>query len=106
MFLDKTVIPLQFNSRIGIKTNTFCGNLWREEFLDIDAHVKDALDKFYQDAHPKSFGEFLFALWEHTLSSGNRIWIIVDEVVLFETFPIDLPEVQDLGPFNWIVTGH
>jgi hypothetical protein len=36
--------------------------------------------------------------------SGTRVWIIVDEVVLFENFPIDLPEEQDLGSFNWIVT--
>eukprot|EP00475_Leptophrys_vorax_P016991 TRINITY_DN2349_c0_g1_i7.p1 TRINITY_DN2349_c0_g1~~TRINITY_DN2349_c0_g1_i7.p1 ORF type:complete len:644 (+),score=147.85 TRINITY_DN2349_c0_g1_i7:80-2011(+) len=105
MFLDKTIIPLEYNNQVGIKASKFCGHLWRKEFFEIDAHVKDALDKFYQDAHPESFGEFLFALWEHTLSSGNRIWIIVDEVVLFEKFPIRLPEEQDLGPFNWIVTG-
>jgi hypothetical protein len=38
-------------------------------------------------------------------SSTMRIWIIVDEVVLFDNFPIDSHEEQYLGPFNWIITG-
>ncbi len=31
--------------------------------------------------------------------------IVIVEVVLFEGFPIKLPEEQDLGSFRWIVTG-
>jgi hypothetical protein len=42
---------------------------------------------------------------EYAQSSEKRIWIIVDEVVLFKNFPIRLPEEQDLGPFKWIITG-
>jgi hypothetical protein len=105
LFMDRTLIPLEYNNRIGTKSGNFCGNLWREDFAKIDARVKDTLDQFYRDAHPDSFGAFLFALWERTLSSGSRIWIIVDEVAMFEKFPIRLPEEQDLGPFHWIVTG-
>ncbi len=63
------------------------------------------MENFYQDALPKSFGKFLFALRKYTRNSETRIWIIIDEVVLFENFPIQLPEDQNLGPFKWIVTG-
>jgi hypothetical protein len=105
LFMDRTIVPLEYNNRIGIKSGNFCGNLWRQDFVKINSPVKDTLDQFYRDAHPDTFGAFLFALWEYTLSSGSRIWIIVDEVSMFEKFPIRLPEEQDLGPFNWIITG-
>ena len=38
-------------------------------------------------------------------NSEKRVWVIIDEVVLFQRFPIDLPEEQNMGPFNWIITG-
>jgi hypothetical protein len=90
---------------LHIKSVNFCGHQWKDSFSHIKAAFKVALEIFYADANPKSFGEFLFALMEYAQSSENRIWIIVDEVVLFEGFPIRLPEEQDLGPFNWIITG-
>ena len=90
------VMPLEYNNRIG--TGKFCGHRWRnDEINEMDAHVKGTLDKFYQNAHPESFGEFLFALWEHALISRNRIWIIVDEIVLFEKFPIHLQRIKVLA---------
>jgi hypothetical protein len=105
LFLDRTIMSFEENSTVDIRDAKFCGHLWREDFLQIGDEVKDCLGKFFQDALPTSFGQFLFALRHYTRSSGTRIWIIIDEVVLFEKFPIRLPEEQDLGPFNWIVTG-
>ena len=105
LFLDKTILPMRFNNQIGINSSKFCGRFWREDFSNIDASVTESLEQFYQHPHAKSFGDFLFALWNHILLSNARVWIIVDEVVLFETFPIQLPEDQNLGPFKWIVTG-
>jgi len=105
LFLDKTILPLQSDQLVYINKATFCGKLWKDDFLQIEGAVKDSLEKFYEDGLSMSFGKFFKALMEYTVSSGTRIWIIVDEVVLFENFPIDLPEEQDLGPLNWIVTG-
>ena len=53
----------------------------------------------------ESFGKFTGSLRQYVRTKNVRIWVIVDEVVLFETFPIHLPHEQDLGPYNWIVTG-
>ena len=105
LFLDKTIMPAKRSEKIHISKPTFCGRLWRDDFVQLGGSVTETLNLFFQDADPKSFGAFLDALVLSTEDSGPRIWIIVDEVVLFENFPIDLPEEQDLGPFNWIVTG-
>ena len=58
-----------------------------------------------KNSRPESFGELIITLRDFTRSTGTRICIIVDEVVLFEKFPVHLSEEQDLGPLNWIVTG-
>eukprot|EP00475_Leptophrys_vorax_P016989 TRINITY_DN2349_c0_g1_i4.p1 TRINITY_DN2349_c0_g1~~TRINITY_DN2349_c0_g1_i4.p1 ORF type:complete len:645 (+),score=153.34 TRINITY_DN2349_c0_g1_i4:80-2014(+) len=105
LFLDKSIMPSKRSGKIDVTNSKFCGHLWRDDFLRIGVSVKDTLDLLFRDADPKSFGEFLDSLVFSTRQTGTRIWIIVDEVVLFENFPIDLPEEQDLGPFNWIVTG-
>jgi len=105
LFLDRTMLPLEFNNKIAVKSTQFCGNLWQNDFIEMGLDVKETLDIFYQNSTPQSFGEFLFALFEHTQTSKASVWILVDEVVLFEKFPIRLPEEQDLGPFKWIVTG-
>ena len=106
LFLDRTLLPSKNINKVRVSSSEFCGHLWKDDFLQInDTNVKDALRTFYRDALPASFGEFIEAVLEYTLSSGERIWIVVDEVVLLENFPIDLPEEQAMGPFNWIVTG-
>ena len=106
LFLDRTLLPSKNINKVRVSSSEFCGHLWKDDFLQInDTNVKDALQTFYRDALPASFGEFVEAVLEYTLSSGERIWIVVDEVVLLENFPIDLPEEQAMGPFNWIVTG-
>jgi len=104
LFLDKTVFPLKCDGKVDLDGSTFCGNLWKDSF-QIEGTLKTSLDKFYEDALPKSFGKFIRALRQYARKSGTRVWIIVDDVVLFENFPIDLPEEQNRGPFNWIVTG-
>ena len=63
------------------------------------------LNKFYDDAHLGSFGKFYLALFKYAeRHPETRIWIIIDEVVLFEKL-IKLPKEQDFEPFKWIVTG-
>ena len=65
----------------------------------------NALNKFYDDALLKSFGKFILALDKYAEANPQtRIWIIIDDVVLFEKL-MRLPEEQRLGPFKWIVTG-
>jgi hypothetical protein len=105
LFLDSTVLPSAFNSKIDIYNEFFCGNLRKDSFSQIGDGVNDTLEKFHQDPTPQLFGNFLFTLQQHTRNSKSRVWVILDEVVLFEKFPIQLPEEQDLGPFKWIVTG-
>jgi hypothetical protein len=106
IFLDKTALTLKSSKKVDISSSKFCGNLWKDEFLKIsDINVQSSLETFYKDALPESFGEFFFAVLQYIRSSGNVIWIVVDEAVSFENFPIDLPEEQNLGPFNWILTG-
>jgi len=95
---------LKCDGEVEVDSSKFCGNLWKESF-QIEGIVKNTLDKFYEDGLPQSFGKFFKALRQYTRKSGTRVWIIVDDVVLFENFPIDLPEEQNRGPFNWIVTG-
>jgi len=95
---------LKCDGEVEVDSSKFCGNLWKESF-QIEGIVKNTLDKFYEDGLPQSFGKFFKALRQYTRKSGTRVWIIVDDVVLFENFPIDLPEEQGRGPFNWIVTG-
>jgi len=104
MFLDKSVLPSKSDREVELDGSKFCGNLWKVSF-QIEGTVKTSLDKFYEDALPKSFGKFIRALRQYARKSGTRVWIIVDDVVLFENFPIDLPEEHGRGPFNWIVTG-
>jgi hypothetical protein len=99
IFLDKTILPLDFDELVFVKNQKFCGNWWRESFLQIGGIVKNSLEAFYDDALPRSFGKFLKSLMEYTVSSGLRVWIIVDEVVLFDDFPIHFPSDQDLGFF-------
>ena len=106
LFLDRTMLPVQFNNRINIKSVLFCGNLWKDSFIPIedtvnessemflddsspkpvrDTTIRDTLKVFYDDATPKSFGEFLFALFDYYAQSSNeRIWMIVDEVVIVD----------------------
>lgn len=105
LFLDKTIMPSKRSGKIDINNSKFCGLFWKAAISNIEDSVNSALDVLFRDADPRSFGEFLDSLVVFTRKTGKRIWIIVDEVVLFENFPIDLPEEQDLGPFNWIVTG-
>ena len=95
---------MKCDGEVEVDSSKFCGNLWKESF-QIEGIVKTTLDKFYEDGLPQSFGKFFKALRQYTRKSGTRVWIIVDDVVLFENFPIDLPEEQGRGPFNWIVTG-
>jgi hypothetical protein len=104
IFLDKTILPLDYDELVFVKNQKFCGNWWRESFLQIGGIVKNSLEAFYDDALPRSFGKFLKALMEFSISSGLRVWIIVDEVVLFDDFPIQLPSEQDLGSFHWVIT--
>jgi hypothetical protein len=104
VFLDATIMPLEEDNEIDVDSARFCGNLWKESF-QIEGEVKNSLEKFYKDSLPESFGKFMKSLRQYTRSTGISVWIIVDEVVLFEKFPIHLPKEQDLGPFNWIVTG-
>ena len=104
LYLDRTVLPLKTSGRIKVSGTKFCGRLWRDA-LQIEGDVGNALSNFFVDALADSFGKFFDALIEYTENTGTRIWIIVDEVVLFEDFNIALPEEQDLGPFKWIVTG-
>jgi hypothetical protein len=104
LFLDRTILP--FNNEVDIHSRKFCGHLWRAQFQQIDhPTLGETLDKFYKDPQGASVGAFLGALSKYTESTGARVWIIIDEVVLFENFPLRLPEEQDRGPFNWIVTG-
>jgi hypothetical protein len=106
LFLDGTVLPSKCDNQIEVTSSEFCGHLWKNDFLQIDCeNVRASLETFYQDKLSDSFGVFLSAVSKYTRSSGNRVWMIVDEAVLFENFPIDLPKEQRLGPFNWIVTG-
>ena len=111
LFLDNTMIPPEEgDDKIAIGKGTFCGKWWKDSFLQIDDDtVKTCLDQFYQDALPSSFGKFVTAL-RTFIDKGEkktRIWIIIDEVVLFEKvkYLICLPKEQDMGPFNWIITG-
>jgi hypothetical protein len=67
-----------------------------DTFLEIEGDVKNILGHFCKDALSDSFGHFLFSLKVYARTTNTRIWIIVDEVVLFENFPIDLPEEQNL----------
>jgi hypothetical protein len=105
LFLDRTIFPLIQNKKIDMTSSNFCGHLWKDSFLQMEGDVKDTLEQFYNDAMPDSFGDFYYALIKQTRTKNTRIWIIVDEVVLFEDFPIRLPKEQDMGPFNWIITG-
>jgi hypothetical protein len=105
IFLDKTILPLDYDELVFVKNQKFCGNWWSESFLQIGGIVKNSLKAFYDDNLPRSFGKFLKALMEFSISSGLRVWIIVDEVVLFDDFPIQLPSEQDLGSFHWVITG-
>ena len=114
LFLDRTILPAEFN-KIEIDSDTFCGDLWKNSFR-IEGPVKVALNKFLEDALLESFQGFFFELRKYARitqstrnnqspqSSKTRVWVIADEVVLFEIL-IKLPEEQDLGPFKWIVTG-
>ena len=123
MFLDRTMIPEEEgDDTIWIESDTFCGRWWKDSF-QIEGPVKACLDQFYDDALPSSFGKFMKALRKYISVPGNqniqiedgqtipikipRIWIIIDEVVLFEDvkYLISLPKEQALGPFNWIITG-
>lgn len=105
LFLDRTIMPLEEDGSVDISDEKFCGHLWSDDFSPIGGEVKKCLESFFADALPATFGRFLAALRKHTRRPGDRIWIVIDEVVLFEKFLIRLPEEQDLGPFNWIVTG-
>ena len=120
MFLDRTILPAESN-KIEIDSDMFCGNQWKDSF-QIEGPVKTALNKFLEDAHLKSFQDFFFELRKYARStqstgttqstrnsqspqsSKTRVWVIVDEVVLFKNV-IKLPEEQDFGPFKWLVTG-
>jgi hypothetical protein len=110
LFLDSTMIPPEEgDNKIAIGKGTFCGKWWKDSFLQIDDEVKKCLEKFYANKRPKSFGKFIRAL-RTFIDKGEkktRVWIIIDEVVLFENvkYLICLPKEQDLGPFNWIITG-
>jgi hypothetical protein len=105
LFLDRTILPFGPKNQIRIRSDKFCGHLWKDKFLQIDGNVTASLHNFYQDPQAASLEDFFTALCEYTESTSDRVWIIIDEVVLFENFPLRLPEEQDLGPFNWIVTG-
>ena len=108
LYLDRTILPAESN-KIEIDSDMFCGHFWKDS-LQIEGSVKTALSKFYGDARLGSFQDFFFELRKYARgtqspqSSKTRVWIIIDEVVLFEKL-IKLPEEQDLGPFKWIVTG-
>lgn len=106
LFLDHTMLPTKSSNKVKIRSFKFCGHLWRDSILQIDdQNVQDNLKQFLDDGRAESFGEFFAALSDYSESSGDHVWIVVDDVVLFENFPIDLPREQDMGPFNWIVTG-
>ena len=108
LYLDRTILPAESN-KIEIDSDMFCGNFWKDS-LQIEGSAKTALNKFYADARLKSFQDFFFQLRKYARgtqspqSSKTRIWIIIDDVVLFENL-ITLPEEQSHGPFNWVVTG-
>ena len=104
MFLDRTMLPFESAGEINTFSAEFCGRLWRDSF-QIEGEVGNALNKFYDNALLKSFGKFILALYKYAEANPQtRIWITIDDVVLFEKL-IRLPEEQDLGPFKWIVTG-
>ena len=108
LYLDRSILPAESN-KIEIDSDMFCGHFWKDS-LQIGGSVRTALNKFYNDAHLESFQDFFFELRKYARgtqspqSSKTRVWIIIDEVVLFEKL-IKLPEDQALGPFKWIVTG-
>jgi len=104
IYLDKTMLSLKSNNKINASSANFCGHLWKESFQS-DGPVQCSLDNFYADATPEMFGLFFFALREYAETSKIPVWVIVDEVASFESFPIDLPSDQDIGPLKWIVTG-
>jgi hypothetical protein len=92
LFLDRTMLPSHAEKIIRVNKKSFCGNRWKDSFLDIgDALVTDSVNMLFNDGKPESFGKFFSALEAYMESSTMRIWIIIDEVVLLEDFPIDLP---------------
>ena len=104
LYLDRTILPAASNT-IDIDSDMFCGHQWKDSF-QMEGEVGIALNKFYKDALQDSFVKFLEALHEYAeRKSTTRIWIIIDDVVLFENRKIELPEKQEFGPFKWIVTG-
>ena len=105
LFLDRTLLPLKGDGKVDIDSETFCGHFWRDSFTEMEGEITTSLDAFYIDTLPKSFGIFLSTLRRYIRNKKTNIWIIIDEVVLFENFPIDLPREQDIGPFHWIITG-
>jgi hypothetical protein len=90
MFLDRTIMPSEANKKISITSEKFCGKYWRDDFLKMeDNTVKECLTQFFQDGLPTSFGELTAALCQYTDGSEKRerVWIIVDEVLMFDNFP-------------------
>ena len=121
LYLDRTFLPSTATEKIEVNSDRFCGNLWKDSF-QIEGPVKDALNKFLEDGLPRSFQGFFFKLRNYAersqssktpestrmaqspQSSKTRIWVIVDDVDLFEKL-IKLPDEDDIRPFKWIVAG-
>ena len=103
VYLDSSILPDDELCDIGMEVV----DTWKENLLlkFSDSHeVSIALKNLIKQPSKHSFGQFLGNLKKFS-SSGNRVWVIVDEVVQFSNFPITLPEEQKKSPFNWIVTG-
>ncbi len=106
LFLDRTLLPTKERMKTDVRNRKFCGHFWKNDFLSItENEVKDKLDTFLDDRAPKSFGAFVVSLKAFTRSTGTRVWVIIDDVVLFENFNITLPDEQAFGSFHWIMTG-
>ncbi len=46
LFLDRTMLPSDFNNLVNIYSESFCGNLWRDTFCQLNGEVKDASSAF------------------------------------------------------------
>ena len=58
LFLDRTVLPSDFNNLVSINKDSFCGHLWRDTFCQLNGEVKDTLEQFFLDALPHSSENF------------------------------------------------
>ena len=101
VYLDHTVLPDE--DGIIVIRDDFCGHLWKDDILLISS-LSDSCQTFFDFPEAIKFRNFFRNLDKYS-SGGNRVWVLIDEVVRFVKLGIALPEEKKRSSFNYIITG-